>query len=45
MTEVVENLDLIALGTKSGSLLLYSLTKGDLHTQLVRFKNVSLSFS
>ena len=27
--------DLLAIGTSSGSLLVYSLVKGDLHTQLV----------
>ena len=34
--EAVSRLQLIALGTTSGSLLLYSVVKGDLHTQLVR---------
>jgi hypothetical protein len=31
----VEKLDLIALGTLSGDVILYSVIKGDIHTQLV----------
>jgi hypothetical protein len=33
--DALSKLELVALGTTSGSIMLYSLTKGDLHTQLV----------
>ncbi len=38
--KAVENLDLIALGTTSGTILLYSFAKGDLHTQLVSVDHI-----
>ena len=42
-TNQIENelndLDLIAIGTAQGAILLYSLTKASLHSQLVKIKN------
>ncbi len=32
-----DDLELIAIGTATGNILLYSVVKGDLHTQLVSF--------
>ena len=40
MDKVVESLELIAVGTATGPILLYSYTKNALHTELV---NVSLT--
>lgn len=40
---LVQGLELIALGTTSGSLLLYSVNKGELHSELVMWPVVALS--
>lgn len=41
----LNDLNLIALGTSQGVILLFSLTKAELHTQLVNIPDLSLSFS
>ncbi|XP_060593577.1 WD repeat-containing protein 43-like [Ruditapes philippinarum] len=35
LTSAIQELELVAIGTASGSILLYSVIKGDLHSQLV----------
>lgn len=35
VTEAIEELGLVAIGTVSGSILLYNVKKGDLHSELV----------
>jgi len=36
ITHSVESLELIAMGTTSGSMMLYSVAKAELYTQMVR---------
>lgn len=42
--EEIEDLDLIAIGTTNGNILLYSVAKGDIHTQFVSNKQTLWTF-
>ena len=43
--EAVEKLDLIAMGTLSGDVMLYSVIKGDLHTRMVSVGHMCIKYS
>ena len=43
--QAITDLNLVAIGTASGNILLYSIVKGDLHSQLViTYKSLNMLF-